>query len=201
MVRLHRRRGERKPYWWIKKDSQAPIQSHLERIKMLVKIIVSRRRQGEIIWRKWENPGNRYSAQPGKAGAPEARPHHDVWMKFSLCISSFLCLRDQSWCPSRCHSWNWREYLCAQPVWATDCVWLETIELDSTWFWGLGSLRSRFQQIPAASWITDGHHLLCPPHGKRLESALGSLVSFYNCICFRLCWPLLRGRPCKGECG
>ena len=139
-------------------------------------------------WKR-ENPRNGYSVQPGKAGAPEARLHHDLWMEFSSCglglpvFSEGLKLMSRLWWQEM----DLKEYLCLslfglQTVWFRNHRTLFHLVLES----GKSKIKVPADSV-AASWIMPS-----PPvslHGKRRESALGSLfkkkfIYIYNFICF-----------------
>ena len=125
-------------------------------------------------WKR-ENPRNGYSVQPGKAGAPEARLHHDLWMEFSLCglglpvFSEELKLTSRLWWQEM----DLKEYLCLslfglQTVWFRNHRTLFHLVLES----GKSKTKVPADSV-AASWIMPS-----PPvslRGKRRESALGSL--------------------------
>ena len=113
-------------------------------------------------------------------------------------------LRDWSWCLG-CDDkkWTWRS-ICALACLGYRLCGLETIELYSTWFWSLGSLRSRFQQIP---WLLHEscRHPLCPCMAKGERALLGLFLKkslyIYNFICFGYADLCCVGALSCHECG
>ena len=94
------------------------------------------------------------------------------WSSHCVAWVSQSSLRNWSWrlgCDDK--KWTWRS-ICVLACLGYRLCGLETIELYSTWFWSLGSLRPRFQQIP---WLLHEscHHPLCPCVAKGERALLG----------------------------
>lgn len=99
-------------------------------------------------------------------------PSWPWWSSHCVAWVSQSSLRNWSWCLG-CDDkkWTWRS-ICVLACLGYRLCGLETIELYSTWFWSLGSLRPRFQQIP---WLLHEscHHPLCPWVAKGERALLG----------------------------